>query len=334
MDTKLVARKIVRALSGNSRISISDLSRSMGVSRLTLRNRMKRIETELGMHYTSELDERMLGLANPHLIVVKFDSKPDLQHIEELLRRSSVPQLAVSIKGGYDLMIYAVATTTSDYVYWDKAMQILLSRYGIDWRSSEVVHRQLGFIPLRNELLDKLNMQKEAKEMLKMLNLNARVSLRQMALQLKMHFNTAAYNFNKLLKAGYVRRFTVTMNKPNDVTLMSFIDKYKPREGHENIGELSRRAYKSDDEYSIISRYILCAQMIGSYDFFALGVFDNQRTAYRNCVLYHKNLYKREGINQLYGTVDRVLLGRLPIRSIDTKKEYNTIVWDANLQKI
>ena len=32
-----------------------------------------------------------------------------------------------------------------------------LEKYGVSWHSSQVVHRQLGFFPLRNALVDRLN---------------------------------------------------------------------------------------------------------------------------------------------------------------------------------
>ena len=69
----------------------------------------------------------------------------------------------------------------------------------------------------------------------------------------------------------------------------------------------------------------MCAPLIGSYDFFTLGAFDDFETAYKNDIQYHKTLFKKQGIKIVYGEVDKVILGSLPIRSVDTKKEYNTL---------
>jgi len=329
----LVTRKMLRILSEKSRISISELAKVLGVSRLTARNRLSKLEAEFGIRYTAELNETALNLVSQHLIMIKFDSKPDYGHIAEILKQSCIPQVAVSVKGGYDMILYAVSRSTREYAHWDKSMQILLADYGADWKPSEVVHRQLGFFPLRNELLDSLDMPVEYKGILKMLNADSRTSYRQMSRQLGMHFNTAAYNFNKVLKAGYVKRFTMTMDRPTDITLMSFFAKYKPREGYEKSSSVARKAFMSDDPYSLVSRYLICAPLIGSYDFFTLGAFDSADVAYRNDVKYHKDLFKKHGIRMAYGEIDNVILGSLPIRSIDTRKEYNTIVWNVDLQK-
>jgi len=329
----LVTRKIARLLSENSRASVSDISKTTGISRKTAKDRVLRMEKELGLRYSIELNESALKLTSPHLVAVHFDSKPDYGHIAGLLKRSYIPQVAVSVKGKYDLLIYAIATSNKEYVHWDKSMQILLAEYGADWKTSEVVHRQLGFFPLRNEIIERLDLDATYKSMLEILNTNARTSFQEMSRQLKMHFNTVAYNFNKLLKSGYIERFTIMMDKPKDVTLMSFLAKYKPKEGYEERSATARKAFTKDDQYSLVSRYVICAPLIGSYDFFTLGAFDNFNAAYKNDITYHRKLFKKDGIKMVYGEVDKVLIGRLPIRSLDTKKEYKTVAWTVDFEK-
>jgi DNA-binding Lrp family transcriptional regulator len=324
----VVTRKILRALSENSRVSISDLAKSLGISRMTARLKLKRVAEEFNIHYTVEFNENLLRLVAPHLIAVKFEKKPDYAHVARLLSQTHIPQIAVSMRGGYDMLVYAVARTTREYAHWDKSMQILLSEYGVDWKPSEVVHRQLGFFPLRDKLLDRLDIPEGYKGMLKILHANSRTPFRYISKELGMHFNTVAYNFNKLLKAGYVKRFTITSDKPDTITLMSFFAKYKPTEGYESSSAQARKAFMSDDQNSLVSRYLVCAPLIGSYDFFTLGAFDNSDTAYKKDIQYHRSCFKKHGIRMVHGEVDRVILGSLPIRSVDTRKEYNKIVWD------
>jgi hypothetical protein len=43
------------------------------------------------------------------------------------------------------MAVYANALSSREYAHWDKSMQILLSDYGVEWKASEVVHRQLGY---------------------------------------------------------------------------------------------------------------------------------------------------------------------------------------------
>ncbi len=326
----IVTRKLLRMLSQDAGVSISKISKEIGLSRETTRNKLKKMENEFGINYTIEIDGTALNLADPHLIAVKFDSKPDFEKITSILEHSYIPQLAVSVKGDYSMVICAIATSSREYAHWDKSMQIALSEFGVDWRSSEVIHRQLGFFPLRNELLDRLQIAQKHKDILKALNTNSRTSFHALSKQIGMHPNTLVYNQNKLVEMGYIKHFTITMKKPEDVSLMSFFAKYKPREGYEDASAQARQAFMSDDENPLISRYVLCAPLIGSYDFFTIGAFDDTETAQSRDVEYHKKLFKKQGIQVVSGEIDKVLLGRLPLRSVDTRKEYSTIKWTSD----
>ena len=326
-----VTRRMMRMLSENSRVSISEMSKALGLSRITVRKRMGAMEKEFGIHYTIEFDESVLKLSSQHLIAVKFNSKPDLDAISRLLAKSYIPQLAVHMKGSYDMLIYAASTSRRDYAHWDKTMQILLSDYGVDWRPSEVVHKQLGFFPLRSELVGRTDAPEDYKRIMLMLHGNARMPFRHISKRLGMHFNTVAYNFNKLVESGYIKRFTITARVPKGVSLMSFFSKYRPKAGYEACSAAARKAFMSDDRDSLVSRYLICAPLIGSYDFFTLGAFDSFETAYKRDVMYHRHLFENQGVRLIYGDVESVLLGSLPIRSMDIAREYNKLTWEPSL---
>ncbi|MDE1825100.1 MAG: Lrp/AsnC family transcriptional regulator [Candidatus Micrarchaeota archaeon] len=323
----LVSRRILRMLSEDSRSSISGISRSLGLSRQSVVERVQKMEKELGIGYTLELNEDALGFLDPHLILVRFSSRPDYKYIKEIFSGSYVPQLVASLRGGREMIIYANAVSRQEYVHWDKSMQILLADYGVSWQASEVAHRQLGFFPLRNELLERLNLPIKYKEMIKILNTNSRASFQELSRQLGMHFNTVAYNFKKLEGMNYIRRFTTVMKPPENVWFMSTFGKYVISRSFEEDAAMSRKAFQADDENSLVSRYILVSQLVGSFDFFSIGAFDNLDQAYRNGVRYYKKCMANEKPKVTYGAIEEVLVGNLPIRSLDTRKVYNTIKW-------
>ncbi|MGC8567993.1 MAG: AsnC family transcriptional regulator [Candidatus Micrarchaeia archaeon] len=324
----LESRKILRLLSQDARISISQLSKNIGISRLTVAKKLKKIDETFSLKYTLEINEAKLGLANPHIIWVKFKETPDYSKILPIFQNSYIPQVVAITKGDYDLLIYAVSPYSTEYAYWEKNMQILLSKYGVIWRSSWMVHRQLGFFPLRRELLEKLDIEKKYKSMLILLNENSRIPFHEIAGKLGIRASTSAYRFEKLMKSGYINRATIVM-RPSKInfTLMSFFARYTPSNGYEESSAVARKAFMSDDKNSAISRYLICAPLIGSYDFFTLGAFDNERVAIEKDIAYHKSLFKNQGIHIKYATVERMLIGSLPIRSIDTTKEYKILKW-------
>jgi DNA-binding Lrp family transcriptional regulator len=322
----LVTRKEVRLLSENSRISITEMSKELQISRKSVKDRLLKLEKDLGISYVPEFDETKLGFASPHLILAKFKLKPNYDEITKLFSKSYIPQLVVSMSDN-SIVAYAVSRTSNEYALWDKSMQIKLSKYGVDWRTSEVVHKQLGFFPLRNEILEMANIPERYKKIAIALNSNARASHNALAKATEIHFNTLAYNLNKMKNDGYIKRFTISMRQPDFSVLMPLFAKYSPREGYEDCAVDARKAMMSDDEYSIVSRYLISAPLIGSYDYFTLGAFDDIDTAYKRDVQYHKRVFKKHGIKVVYGKLVNVLLGRLPIRSVDTRKEYNLIKW-------
>ncbi len=326
-------RKIIRFLSEDARISVSDLSKKVGVSRVTAIKKLKHVEKTFDIRYTLELNEAKLGIDNPHLVMIKFGKKPDYDKIAEILAKSYVPQVAVATKGDYDMIIYAVTPISREYANWDKAMQIALSKYGATWQSSWAVHKQLGYFPVRNELIDQLAIKEKYKNLLKVLNENSRATFQEISKKLGIHFNTVAYTFEKMIKSGYIERATISMAPPKGIVFMSFFSKYSPREGYEESSALARKAFLNDDRFSLVSRYLVCAPLVGSYDFFTLGAFDSYDSALKHDINYHKSVLEKHKVEVKFAYLDKVILGRLPIRSIDAQNEYKLIRWRADFTK-
>jgi DNA-binding Lrp family transcriptional regulator len=324
-----MAKKVLRLISNDSRAKLTDIAKALNISRRTASLKLENLEKELKIHYTIEFNEEKLGLRRQHLVIAKFKNKPSYNKIAELLKKSYIPQMAASIEGTYDLLIYANALSGTEYAHWDRKMQMLLSEYGVEWQTSEVVHRQLGFFPIRNEAIMRADIKDRYKKMLILLNENSRISFQEMSKSMKMNVNTIVYNFNKMLKLGYINSFTITMDMPKNVSFMTFFSKYIPSAGYEDASAIARKVFMSDEEFPLISRYLVTAPLIGSFDFFTLGAFDNPEIAYKKDVLHHKNLFKKYAVKMLYGNIKDVLVGRLPIRSIDTKTNYKTIIWNV-----
>lgn len=323
-----LAKNMLRLLSQNSRISITEMSEKLGVSRKTIGDKLKKIEKELEIKYTLELDEIALGLTNPHLVLVKFSKKPDYASIKKILSESHIPQIVAKMDGTYDLFIYANAESASEYVYWDKTTQITLSKYRAIWHSSDLAFRHLGFFPIRNELLERLKIPEVYKRLILLLNENVRMSMKEMSKRMEMKPSTLAYNLEKLLKTGYIKRFTITTHDLPDISIMSIFNKYIIGEGFEEDSMKMRKEITfRDDKMPMISRCLLSAQLIGSYDFVFMGAYDSSKVGMDHLVKYCKERFKKHSIKIMYGTVSDMLIGNLPIRNLDSKTEFNMIRW-------
>ena len=327
----LLTRRIVRLLSENSRMPVAEIARKLHVSRTTVKDRVNRLETQFGMKYTVEINEPALGLNHSHLIEVRFKKKPDIEKLSAALSQSYIPQVAFTVNGDYDLVIYANAFSEDEYVHWNMTMLVELSEYGATWHTSEVAHRHLGFFPLRNEAIMKSKLDDNSKMMLVHLNGNARLNFQQLSKMLGMHFNTVKYNFDKLMKAGYIKRTTVSMDLVEGVSFMTLFDDYTPTKGFEASSAMARQAIKFDEANPLISRYLLSTTLIGSHTLFIMSAFDSKAAAHRCGLDYHKEMYAKHGAKRSEGEIGKLLLGRLPIRSVDIKNEYRTLKWTTEI---
>ena len=147
-----LTNRILGLLSENSRISVTDAANILGISRKETARRLKAVEREFGLFYTLELDESALGLDSPHLIGLKFGKGLDKEMVAEELGRSHIPQLVIATKGNYDLMIYANGFSRAEYASWDRNMRRKLTKNGeLEWHTSEVTFKRLGFFPLSRQ---------------------------------------------------------------------------------------------------------------------------------------------------------------------------------------
>ena len=110
--------------------------------------------------------------------------------------------------------------------------------------------------------------------------------------------------------------------------------KYRGAPNWERDSAKARLAIMSDDRYSIANRYIYNASMVGSLDHFGMGVFDSYKAGYEHCFLYYKQTMGSHIINMYFNAIDRILLGRLPIRSVYVKDDYSVLEWTADVEKL
>jgi DNA-binding Lrp family transcriptional regulator len=153
VDISVLSRKILRELCTNSREPISEISGKFGISRYSTAERIQDLENALSLRYTLELNCDALGFSSIHIVAVKFSKKPEFDKLKLMLSKSRVVQLAVTTKGDFDLLIFAVAKGKVEYVQWETALQLALSKYGVAGNSYEVYMTRMGFLPLNNETI-------------------------------------------------------------------------------------------------------------------------------------------------------------------------------------
>ncbi|HVC58490.1 MAG TPA: hypothetical protein VND15_03385 [Candidatus Acidoferrales bacterium] len=320
----LLTRKMVRLLSYDSRITVSELADQLHMSRGTAASKLGAIEKHLKMDYTLEFDPVKLGLVNPHVILVRFRKPPDYLDVARVLSQSYVTQFAARTRGSYDLLVYANAYSLPEYLTWDMRMRAqLMKKYRMEWETSTVSFNRMGYFPVRDEAIERADIAPKYGKMLKILNLNSRVPIKQLAVMLKTSYKTTIYTFNALLKLGYIKRFTVNLGGRDAISLMARFNRFIPTVDYHGVEDIVKDLFTSDDRFPLVNRTLLATNTVGSYDSFDMGAYDNFKAGYAHGVeLYNKRLEKYDITKTEYGEVKDILIGKLPIRSIDAAKEF------------
>ena len=111
-------RKILNAVSHNARITITDLSTQVGLSKTPCNARLKRLETDgFILGYRALLDPVKMGLDHIAFVEVKLsDTRAKaLDEFNDAVRKISAIEQCHMIAGGYDYLLKVRSRNISDY---------------------------------------------------------------------------------------------------------------------------------------------------------------------------------------------------------------------------
>ena len=96
--------RIIRSLFGNSRITLSQMSKDIDVPDATISHRLKKLEKNLIKQYTLILDPDKLGLKITAIIIIQSESEKHKKVENKLSELEEVSEV-YSISGEYDILI-------------------------------------------------------------------------------------------------------------------------------------------------------------------------------------------------------------------------------------
>ncbi len=160
--------RILTLLSMDSRRPIDAIAKELGIGSYAARNRITRLEKELGVEYVLELDLFKLGFI-PYVTFVKFlGRQPSRKELSDALRSSTKIQFAARLKGEYDLFIYSIdeePIKAYDSMH-ELRLNSALKDYDSEWYTSPF-SQTYSFVPLRDEFIEYIAETKEWKRSIK-----------------------------------------------------------------------------------------------------------------------------------------------------------------------
>ncbi len=321
---------LLRALSSNSRTSLAELSRQVGMSPATTNKLLKHMVSHLGVKFTLEVDLDKLGFSERHILSVRFGKKPDELFLSELFAGDPFTQDAFITNGGFDLLLFVAADTPMNYMKWETDIAVKLSKYLPEFRPSEYIFDMLGFMPLNDSFVDfiKEGIKADATDraLLRILNGNSRASYREMGNELGVNEDTVRYRVFKLQRSGIIRRFTVAVQNSGGV-LSSYFMRYRfdertmsdifPKQRRHNVGE--------DDALPLVNRTPMLVLLSGSYRFFGLSFGYTRKQSIDSGVKWHANLLKGNNPHEAHAVITKSVKGLLPLRNLDAERNYRYI---------
>lgn len=98
-------KKILKELTDNSRISISDISKKTGIPSSTVSNRIKKLEENRIIEgYTTILNPQRIGITVTAIIIIQTETEKH-ENVEEQLPKIAELTQVYSISGEYDILI-------------------------------------------------------------------------------------------------------------------------------------------------------------------------------------------------------------------------------------
>ena len=221
-------KKILYELDTNSRQSIPQLSKKVGLHKNTIRYRIRRFEKKgIIKNYYTVIDSYKLGY-----MVLKFYTSYQnatsaiKKEIVDYLVKSKITWLVSSVEGEFDLdVIFWIKNMSQFYSYWNKT----LNKYGKYFRN-QVLYYQIQAISYRPSylLFDKRKPDNEKCEitgyestiqiddldyrLLYLLSSEARLSIVNIAKKLDITTNIARYRIKKLINLGIIQGFRINID--------------------------------------------------------------------------------------------------------------------------
>ncbi|MDE1854855.1 MAG: AsnC family transcriptional regulator [Candidatus Micrarchaeota archaeon] len=325
-------RALLRALSEDSSASVADLSKKLKCARNTVWYNMLALEKDLGIRYTIEFsNDKLQARMHSHIWAVRFGVKPSAQALRKLFEEDAAVRFAAKTDGDFDLVLMMRAASDDDYAYWGFKTAYKLLNYNPTIEPSSVLLQQLGFVPMPNSVIEKLELSEPSLDeldrgVLMLLNENSRMSYREMAKRLKQKVETIRYRVKRLSKEGVIKRFTITLTKPpTDYNLFFFLNYDLSPGAFDRYREAHRHYVDIDGKAPVINTFQYLSILSGSSLVFGLGCFDTEEKAIRESVLAHKEIYKGDNARVRFAKITDVVKGYLPVRNIDVAREFHGI---------
>ncbi len=325
-DLGLTSREklMLKELSINSRTSLSRLANIAGCSPSKANRLLNRLIERLDIRFTIEVDINKLGWEEKHAILIKFGKKPDEAFIREFFKDDPYAQDVYILKGDYDILIFAAADTSNNYIRWETELAVNLSEYLPELRPSSYIQANLGYMPLNDSVVNFIDRaDKKDKLILQLLNKDSRISYRNMSKQLGINEDTVRYRVFRLAKKGIIQRFTIAVQGAEGFLTVFFARyRFDKRTLSDIFPAIRRHDMAEMEELPTINATPMMVVLSGSYRFFAFTFGKTKKNSQRFGAKWYSNILRNNNPKIAKAVLVKAVKGLVPLRNLDPKQYY------------
>ena len=225
-------RELLTMLGTDGRRPVAEMAKELGMSPGSVAHRMSKLERQLGLRYTAEVQTLAFGFSRFAVTVSFQEAAPPIEEMRKVLEPDPLVLLAFATKGQYDLMLIVIAENTvalEKWLYRTRSTKAFAGCQSI-WNVSHLTQEE-GYVPVREEFLAMLKERvwRRSREtparlpgqllpreyaVLRELSEDGRADFSGMDRKHGFGRGAALYTYNRLLERGMISRVTSLMLRP------------------------------------------------------------------------------------------------------------------------
>ena len=216
-------KKILSLLAENSRISATNISKKVGLSRDAVQYRIKNYEKRgLIQGYRTIVDISKFGYAKYHLFINLNTPTPEVENkILEKLKKYPFIRAIIDFGGSYDLEIAIIA---KDINHLDDILTKIINACGDHIKGYDILtivkeyvskvfpSSLLHYKEILQSEKDSQKIDKKDIEILKNIGENAKIPLAELGEDINLSADTISYRIKKLKESGVIKKFIPVIN--------------------------------------------------------------------------------------------------------------------------
>ncbi len=321
--------RLLRMLSMDARVGVSKIEETLNLKKTATTNRLKRLEAKYEIRYIAEVDQEKLGYSG-YLIFLKFNAKSmDMERVGAILSGDPMVQLAATLRGGYDLMVYYLAENdrrANLRLY--ELRKKLLPEEDCEWMISQCFIGY-GFVPLRdvffNEMKGKVwHRSKDSPRhedgrlyygeyaTLRELNVDGAAPFAEIDRRHSLNDGNAQYSYYKLMEKGMIKRITISENRfANDRLVISLMEILNTAAFERSRSQLL--GFIISESGRAVNTNVLEADLMNPYGIILISPMDNKDREME----FMEKLGKVAGVRMRRMEIREIIVGSFCYRNFD-----------------